>query len=203
MLNHLDLVLVGVDADDVGGASVRLGLVAGLVVVRVVQGNRVGVIDVEGGLGDLVATEHLGQGLAVDEHLLGVGGDPFLGGVGIDGADRAEADHVLARGPLSVTAGVPAGGDLGAGEDRLGTFGRLDGHALVHGELTLTVGAVGQLDGVSAAGLLQGGPNGLEGLGSGSVSRVRATLGRDVNGVAVRSGCFWRMSHSQNRRRQR
>ena len=203
VLDHLDLVLVGVDTDDVGGAPVRLDVVAGLVVFGVLQGDRVGVLHVEGGLGDLGAAEHLGQGLAVHEHLLGVGGDPLLGGVGIDGADRAEADHVLARGPLPVTAGTPALGDLGTGEDRLGTLGRLDGHALVDGELALTVGAVGQLDGVSAGGLLQGGSNGLKGLGSGSVSRVRASLGRDMNGVAVGGGGLWCMSHGQNRRRQR
>ena len=177
VLNHLDLVLVGVDADDVGGAPVRLDLVAGLVVVRVVQGDRIGVIDEEGGRGDLITAEHLGQGLAVDEHLLGVSGDTFLGRVGVDGADRAETDHVLTCGPLSVTPRTPVGGDLGAGEDRLGPLGRLDGHALVHGKLTLAVGAVGQLNGVTVADLLEGRLDGLEGLRSGSVSRVRASFG--------------------------
>jgi len=34
VLDHLDLVLVGVDTDDVGGAPVRLDVVAGLVVLR-------------------------------------------------------------------------------------------------------------------------------------------------------------------------
>ena len=203
VLDHLDLVLAGVDTDDVGGAPVRLDVVAGLVVVRVLQGDRVGVLHVEGGLGDLGAAEHLGQGLTVHEYLLGVGGDPLLGGVGVDGADRAEADHVVARGPLSVTTGAPVGGNLRTGEDRLGTLGRLDGHTLVHSELALTVGTVGQLDGVSVTGHLEGGSDGLEGLGSGSVSRVRASFSRDMNDVAVRSSRFWRMSHGQNRRRQR
>ena len=177
VLNHLDLVLAGVDADDVGGAPVGLGVVAGLVVVRVLQGDRIRIVNVEGGRGDLITAEHLGQGLAVDEHLLGVSGNALLGGVGVDGADRAETDHVLTRGPLSVTPRTPVGGNLGTGEDRLGPLGRLDGHALVHGELTLTVGAVGQLDGVTVADLLEGRLDGLEGLRSGSVSRVRASFG--------------------------
>ena len=177
VLNHLDLVLAGVDADDVGGASVRLGVVAGLVVVRVLQSDRIRIVNVEGGRGDLITAEHLGQGLAVDEHLLGVSGDPLLGGVSVDGADRAETDHVLTRGPLSVTPRAPVGGNLGTSEDRLGPLGRLDGHALVHGELTLTVGAVGQLDGATVADLLESRLDGLEGLRSGSVSRVRASFG--------------------------
>ena len=177
VLDHLDLVLGGVDADDVGGAPVRLDVVAVLVVVRVLQSDRVGVVDEEGRRGDLVTAEHLSQGLTIDEHLLGVSGDPFLGGIGVDGADRAEADHVTASGPLAVASRIPVGGDLGTGEDRLGTLGGLDGHSLVHGELTLAVGAVAQLDGVAVTGRLERGSDGLEGLGSGSVSRVRPSLG--------------------------
>jgi len=50
---------------------------------------------------------------------------------------------------------------------------------------------VPSLGGVSAAGLLQGGSNGLKGLGSGSVSRVRASLGRGAlpvdKGVTIKA----------------
>ena len=172
VLDHLDLVLAGIDADDIGGAPVRLDVVAVPVVLRGLQGDRVGVVDEEGGVGHLFATEHLSQGLTIDENLLGVSGDALLGRVGVDGADCAETDHIATRGPLSITPGAPVGRDLGTVEYRLGTFSSLNGHTLVHSELTLTVGAIGQLDGVTVSRRLEGRPNGLEGIVSSSVPRV-------------------------------
>ena len=159
VLRDLDRVLAGIDADDVAGAAMLRGVEAGPVVPGLLEGDRVIIVDVEGRLGDLLARGDLGQRLAVDEDLLGVGRHALGGGVGVGRAHRAEPDHVRRRRPGAV-GGCPGGGDLRARQDRRRTLRGADGHALVGLDLALPVGSVTHFDGGSVRSRLDGLRNG-------------------------------------------
>ena len=105
VLSDLDRVLAGVDADHIAGAPVRLGVEPGPIVPGLLHGDRVTVIDVEGRIRDFRSRGDLGQRLAVDEDLLGVGRHALGGRIGIGGAHGAEADHVRGGRPCP---GAPA-----------------------------------------------------------------------------------------------
>ena len=153
VLNHLHRVLGGIDTDDVGGAGVRFDVVAAPAVAGFLERDGVGVIDEEAGRRHLVPRCDLGEGLAVHEHLFGIGGHTLDGRVGVGGADIAEPHHVVGGRPGAVTGVLPRGGVLRTRDHGLGPGRGGDGHLFVDVQLALLVNTVGELDRVTGGSL--------------------------------------------------